>query len=469
METIAVNKKSSKTKAIFFSIIAISAANSTLKPMKRDLNPPVRMADSKHQKLAENPTPDESTDEPTTSFSDLPKDVKEKIIAASSNKDNIRKTNRELRDLASRTNPYILLHDPLHLKKVLRYPHFIKAVDEGNIKLLTTLVNKYSVRTELELSKLRALAIQNKHFYMLPILTAVSIKFTDTEYYNPTTVMNSISRAAVAAITGNLDEIKIITDYINEGTALVMSTEQAIIEHPAFIAADLGHLDILEYFSKERPDLLQEISRNGDSLLFVAAQNNNPSVMEFLINTLPVEYINAQDPDGRTPLSCATSFEMLSNVKSLLDNGATIQNAQEFDFYEARHLHPAFIAIYTGNVEMIKLLSQYKGVLTQITNDGRSLLHAAAGEEDNPEIIQFLLNNTTLNINAKTNHGNTPLHLAVINQNLKNVKLLLEKGADPHIENNVGQSAMRIAFDHNLSDIIELLRPYYERDSVLFQ
>ncbi|MCJ1400587.1 hypothetical protein MMC11_003793 [Xylographa trunciseda] len=49
------------------------------------------------------------------------------------------------------------------------------------------------------------------------------------------------------------------------------------------------------------------------------------------------------------------------------------------------------------------------------------------------------------NANAQDNAGNTPLHIAATSGLLKAVQLLLECGADPHIMNNKGATALQLA------------------------
>ena len=64
---------------------------------------------------------------------------------------------------------------------------------------------------------------------------------------------------------------------------------------------------------------------------------------------------------------------------------------------------------------------------------GNTLLHFAAWENQDPEVIASLLDRGA-DIHAKSNTGWTPLHLAAWeNKNPEVIALLLERGADLHI------------------------------------
>ncbi|MEQ2291818.1 hypothetical protein AMECASPLE_016826, partial [Ameca splendens] len=53
--------------------------------------------------------------------------------------------------------------------------------------------------------------------------------------------------------------------------------------------------------------------------------------------------------------------------------------------------------------------------------------------------------------------GDTPLHIAAALNHKKTVRLLLEAGADSHIHNNAGQTALDQARDHNNPEVALLL------------
>lgn len=62
-------------------------------------------------------------------------------------------------------------------------------------------------------------------------------------------------------------------------------------------------------------------------------------------------------------------------------------------------------------------------------------------------------------INAQDIEGHTPLHLAVLSANTRVVRLLLLKGAERNIKNNIEKNAIDIAKDNQSNDLIDMLKP----------
>ena len=75
----------------------------------------------------------------------------------------------------------------------------------------------------------------------------------------------------------------------------------------------------------------------------------------------------------------------------------------------------------------------------------RTALHlVSSGGVEAPGIATLLLEKGA-NINAKNNHGNTPLHLAAIHGMTEVIRVLLNHGAKLHATNDDGKTALRYA------------------------
>ena len=61
-------------------------------------------------------------------------------------------------------------------------------------------------------------------------------------------------------------------------------------------------------------------------------------------------------------------------------------------------------------------------------------------------------------INTRDNKGNTALMLAVTHRQLPAVRILLDSGADPALVNNEGLTALRLARQMELPDMVQLLQ-----------
>jgi ankyrin repeat protein len=118
----------------------------------------------------------------------------------------------------------------------------------------------------------------------------------------------------------------------------------------------------------------------------------------------------------------------------------------------------------TSNLEIIKLLID-QGANVNIKGPGgdNALMNAIANESDIP---QYLIQNTNIEINAQNNDGETVLHLAVENENLALIQLLLaETSIDQTIKNEDGLTAYDLAIvyrnrygeDYLYDEIVSLL------------
>ena len=77
-------------------------------------------------------------------------------------------------------------------------------------------------------------------------------------------------------------------------------------------------------------------------------------------------------------------------------------------------------------------------------SEGRSALHFLAKQKDTKPLMAFLEQDNS-NINCVDDYGETPLHFAAALGSLHSIQILLENGADPRLQNNIGQGALALA------------------------
>ena len=146
-------------------------------------------------------------------------------------------------------------------------------------------------------------------------------------------------------------------------------------------------------------------------------------------------------------ISSVPSAEM---IEMLLNNGAD-PCAKGKDNYNVLHEILANPVKKKPSFDIVLQLLHNNNVINDVTSSGGSPLHYAVFSIDlfnykvGLEWCAFLIEKGA-NINCQNNHGDTPLHVAIsktINESSRNyrreivqaVNLLLEKGADIHIEN----------------------------------
>lgn len=141
-----------------------------------------------------------------------------------------------------------------------------------------------------------------------------------------------------------------------------------------------------------------------------------------------------QDSDGRTPLYIAISRHNADMIELLLrisDDPIKLLNIKDNAGYK-----PLLLAIHNGANEHILDLLCRPGA------EG-SILHGLAHTNYIKE-VRYLLRKRH-DPNEKNDSGLTPLHIAIINKNYDMMQLLIDGGANVHIANNDGLTALEMA------------------------
>ena len=103
-----------------------------------------------------------------------------------------------------------------------------------------------------------------------------------------------------------------------------------------------------------------------------------------------------------------------------------------------------FAAVYQKDIATLELISKQHGSLGEfLDQDGRdALMHAVLAEEPSIEVIEFLLRHGVAVNRADAGQGWTALHFAVQAGNIGIIRLLLESGADPDLQDGFGNSPL---------------------------
>ena len=180
--------------------------------------------------------------------------------------------------------------------------------------------------------------------------------------------------------------------------------------------------------------------RYNRSLIFLAVENNDITLLEILLNSLfkrtihEYAYYYKVDDDigaGLDPLILASHMGNVKAVELLLD-----------------HLIPYYLeSSITQNLSQ-DLEMRAKKITPLI----------AAVNGNHIEIVEMLLNKG-VDINKPGLSGYTALHDAVNKNNIEMVKLLIRKGADLNVETYIiPQKPIDIAYERGYQDIYELLQ-----------
>lgn len=178
-------------------------------------------------------------------------------------------------------------------------------------------------------------------------------------------------------------------------------------------AVKMDDIKAFEELSSRFPALIKSVCKYGDSVMHLALEHS-PKIFESLIKPNN-QLVHHKNQFGKTVLFCAVEKNDLNAVKNLVGVGADINTA---------------------------------------TESQKTLLHVT----NNIECINFLASKGA-NVDAKDNHGNTPLHVMVSEGDVSLVNCLLENGASVHYKNNEGKTPIEMA-SKNKSEIEKLFEAH---------
>ncbi|KAI1923542.1 hypothetical protein LOZ60_005146 [Ophidiomyces ophidiicola] len=177
---------------------------------------------------------------------------------------------------------------------------------------------------------------------------------------------------------------------------------------------------------------------DGRTLLHHAAEAGSVTAAEILIGVGADK--DVVDNNGRTPLHQAVSGTV-HDVKVLLSNGALME------MRDNEGNTPLHLAVHRGDaaVDIVTQLIKAGADLTTQNNNHETLLRSIASNGKSEQLARFLLGQGKLGIDAKNLDGKTALHLAVQNNNISLVYLLIFRGADINAKDNKSHTSLFIA------------------------
>lgn len=201
-----------------------------------------------------------------------------------------------------------------------------------------------------------------------------------------------------------------------------------------------------------------------------SALNHNEEVLPVLIKR--GANVEARDRYGRTPSHYAGSADV---ARALIANGS---RASALDYAK---LNPIHICAMTNNQEVLSVLIESGAYINASDIDGRTALHHAtsgrlaellirAGADVNMNnkyhrtplheaasknvgLVVVLIKNGAM-IDARDINQSTPLHLAVIHDNLESVTILLKNKSNVFPRDDRGRTALHLAQSAEVSELL---------------
>ncbi|KAG5774920.1 hypothetical protein H9Q73_011403 [Fusarium xylarioides] len=328
-----------------------------------------------------------------------------------------------------------LFEDALYHKDNLGYSPLHLAAQIGHANCARSLV-----RAVISLKKLSDVVKGFDEYSKSPLQLAAENGCTE--------VAKILIQAAESAIEGSVEEVdsqENVEDQDHENSDSNSSTttsaqSNSMPEPPETLAAKGGHLTILKA-------LLSRDAKLSPSLLEVAAGAGQLLIVEYLLK----KGANPNEKNGthKTPLSIASSNNRNEVVKALLTGKADI-NLEDHNRKIALH----YAAEYNNyDIVMTLLDPSYKVNINALDSQRYSPLHCAC-MEGNYRIASLLLKSRA-NCNARSQRGETPLHLSVLSS--ETVQELLGADAEPDPTDILMQTPLHKAAHQNSLESVKLL------------
>jgi len=166
--------------------------------------------------------------------------------------------------------------------------------------------------------------------------------------------------------------------------------------------------------SEEAQTVRGKIIVPGEKLEHVLYLDNLPTLsFNNTSSSLMYDLVNLVSTDGLTP-----------DIKDYIENRNLDEAQRQTEF------------------EISKGLLPYR--CSDADSEGRSALHYLAKQKDTKPLMAFLEQDNS-NINCVDDYGETPLHFAAALGSVHSIQILLENGADPSFQNNIGQGVLALA------------------------
>ncbi|KAL2328238.1 hypothetical protein Fmac_021665 [Flemingia macrophylla] len=233
------------------------------------------------------------------------------------------------------------------------------------------------------------------------------------------------------------------------------------------VAAYLGREKIAELICDESPGLLTGRNIRGDTALHAAVRLKKSTMVNLILSKYAIEkakHYGMRDNDitrqknehGDTPLHVAVSSGDLGLVEEIAHADKDVVH-----FLNKSEQSPLYLAVVSGDVEILNLLLQtpFPSEKPLPTCLGNSPLHAAILEQ-NPRLIKEILEKRPELVYLRDENGCTPLHYATFIGYVEGFCMLLKNSIErsdqtPFVSNKKGNLPIHLACKEGHLEIVK--------------
>ncbi|MBI5817915.1 MAG: ankyrin repeat domain-containing protein [Verrucomicrobia bacterium] len=273
---------------------------------------------------------------------------------------------------------------------------------------------------------------------------------------------------------GGFTPIAFVRLFNPELAALLRSHGATYSDQPIFDAIEDNDVAKVKQLLEEKPELVNERDKGGRTPLHYAVFRGGKAIVELLFAYKA--NVNAKDNDGLMPMASmrrdnpeltallrshggtysdqpifdAIEDRDVAKVRELLARDPTLVNARE-----KIGITPLIAAVFSGHMELVRLLLSYKADINAKGDRGGTPLAMAIMQKNLP-MAEFLIA-CNANVNNREKSGHTPLHWAAGGGSLPLIQLLLANKADVNARCDRGSTPLMCAAQFDKKEAVEKL------------
>ena len=343
----------------------------------------------------------------------------------------------------------------INVRDDIGYTALMYAVLDENVKCIETLIAKRAdVNLMTDQCKYKSICIKYpRHSRVSPLIASINLldskslcssnimmyifyllldSGADANKCCPTCMRTPLMHAAI------VDNVYCAKRLVEKGADIFASDKDG---HTTWkLAAEAGSVNVLKYLIESNHLDKNAIDKNGCSVLLWAVRGGNIDTVYYILN-------QGVTTTTHTPPQCVETCEDCGTSLPYVHTG-------EFD------LHPCMEAIDSNEVGMVRLFEEYG---CQSYKQPYALRYAV--RRNRVKVVKYLLSNYKYPLNNEYmgeqwmwNLHTTLLVEGCQTESLELVKLLLEHGADPDVNNSVKtcSSAINVAIRNRHVEVIAL-------------
>jgi len=267
----------------------------------------------------------------------------------------------------------------------------------------------------------------------------------------------------------NYTEKNLAFNYVNEHGESVLS----------FLIKKMYSIDAHPKFDKDYVDIITSLIKADVDFNTVVDEDGNTALMVFLIagdyETFYYVTKYSHQLDFTKKNKYGENVTSLILKRNILNKYINNSEYKEFKFSNNLYTESKDIPLFCGfdykyvdpitkNTALILATIRSPSLIKHIIKNNYSSINSVNINQENALIIAAKINKydivsillkTHINVNQQDAMGNSALHYAVQNRNVPMINNLVKQGADINIENNEGETALKMVKDLNDTNVLK--------------